>query len=154
MQDVTMLSTAHQAKVIFAIMTRHLKMDERDERGKLDEKAAHAITIIAWGYLESLDGYLTIVGSGMSDAWLARKCKRLHSNFEDDLVIAAAMRAKADDIVTSDERLRRHSPVATITPAQLVTLLDEFGGTAVAADGMDEADGPAAADAPARQGLR
>ena len=38
-------------------------------------------------------------------------------------VVAAARRAKADYLVTNDERLLRHSPVAALSPRDMLALL-------------------------------
>ena len=43
---------------------------------------------------------------------------------EDDLIIAAAERSRADFLVTFDERLTRHAPVAALAPADVLALLD------------------------------
>ena len=48
----------------------------------------------------------------------------LHADFEDDLVIAAALRAKADYLVTNDEGLLRHCPVAALDARDMVALLE------------------------------
>ncbi len=39
----------------------------------------------------------------------------LHDDYEDNLVVAAAQRSRADCLVTNDEKLLRHSPVATFS---------------------------------------
>ena len=39
----------------------------------------------------------------------------LHDDYEDNLVVAAAQRSRADCLVTNNEKLLRHSPVATLS---------------------------------------
>ncbi len=41
-----------------------------------------------------------------------------------NLIVAACMRMKADYLVTNDEKLLRHAPVAAVTPAKMVQLLN------------------------------
>lgn len=62
-----------------------------------------------------MDEIATAVGADSSDVWLVRKYQRIHADFEDCMVLAAAQRAKADYLVTSDEALLRHAPVAALS---------------------------------------
>ena len=48
----------------------------------------------------------------------------LHADFEDDLIIAAALRAEADYLVTNNEGLLRHCPVAALDARDMVALLE------------------------------
>lgn len=57
----------------------------------------------------------TPVPCDLSDIWMASKQRKLHSDYEDDLIIAAAMRAKADLLVTNDVKLCSHAPVAAMS---------------------------------------
>lgn len=43
---------------------------------------------------------------------------------EGDRVIAAALRSKADFLITRDEKLLRHSPVAALSPTDMVSYLE------------------------------
>ena len=63
------------------------------------------------------------------DRWLRRHTNgkhQIHRDFEDDLILAAMERSGADYLVTNDKRLRTHAPVAAITPADMLTLLESF----------------------------
>lgn len=68
----------------------------------------------------------TAVGCDQSDVWLARKRRRLHGDFEDNLVLSAADRAKADLFVTNDEQLLRHAPVAAMGVRDAVAYLQSL----------------------------
>jgi len=57
----------------------------------------------------------TVVGADYSDAYRALKQKAIHSDYEDDLVVAAALRSGADFLVTDDEKLRRDAPIMALT---------------------------------------
>lgn len=56
---------------------------------------------------------------------LARKYQRTHEDFEDCLVLAAAQRVKADFLVTSDEALLHHAPVAALSVDDFLALVGE-----------------------------
>lgn len=60
-----------------------------------------------------------------TNVWLARKYQRINEDFEDCLVLAAAQRAKADFLVTSDEALLRHAPVTALSVDDLLALVGE-----------------------------
>lgn len=60
-----------------------------------------------------------------TNVWFARKYKCVHEDFEDCLVLAAAQRAKADFLVTSDEALLRHAPVTALSVDDLLALVGE-----------------------------
>ena len=69
--------------------------------------------------------FATAVGADSSDVWLARKYQRIHADFEDCMVLAAAQRSKADFLVTSDEVLLRHAPVAALSVEDFLALVGE-----------------------------
>ena len=60
-----------------------------------------------------------------TNVWFARKYQRIHEDFEDCLVLAAAQRAKADLLVTNDEALLRHAPVVALSVNDFLTLVGE-----------------------------
>lgn len=125
-QNVTLLYTAAQAKDIFFLVGANLKALERATHGTVTQESAAAINEMCWRILDNLDEFATIVGSDASDAWIAKKYKNLHRDFEDNLVIAAVQRSHADMLITSDESLIKHAPVATVSPQSLTTILEAF----------------------------
>lgn len=56
--------------------------------------------------------------------WLASKQRSIHHDYEDNLVVAAALRSKVDILVTNDEKLRRHSAVAALSVEDACKLLE------------------------------
>lgn len=48
-----------------------------------------------------------------ADLSAAQRC--LHEDYEDNLVVAAAQRARAGCLVTNDQNLLKHSPVAVLS---------------------------------------
>lgn len=113
-KDVAILFAAHSSKDIFRLAELGAKQALRSAVGTLDHKAAAAARTFAWSYLDYMGDIATPVGCDASDVWMAKKQRSIHSEYEDDLVIAAAMRANASFIVTNDEKLLRHCPVAAL----------------------------------------
>lgn len=125
-QNVIMLYTTAQAKDIFFLAGTNLKALERAKSGSLSPTSVTAINAMCWGILDNMDEFAAIAGSDATDMWLAKKYRGLHSDFEDNLVLAAAERAHADLVVTNDEKLLMHAPVAAVTPRDLLVLLEAF----------------------------
>lgn len=94
--------------------------------GRLSEDAAYAAKVTAWACVDHMAALATAVPCDHTDVWLAGKQRRLHGDYEDDLVIAAAMRSGADLLVTYDEELRDHATVAAATPT--MTWLEALAG--------------------------
>ena len=59
----------------------------------------------AWGCIESIRELGTAVGVDTADLWLASKYRSIGSDFEDNVLLAAAKRSNADFIVTWDRVL-------------------------------------------------
>ena len=113
--DADLLYAAVTSKDVYYLIAAELKRQARAANaGALDESAARAAGEAAWACVEHLDEIATVVGCDLSDLWLARKQRILHADYEDDLVIAAALRANPTCLVTSDEALLRHAPVAAL----------------------------------------
>ena len=79
------------------------------------ERIALAAKETAWGVVNSIADYAEIVGGDGSDARIAALHKKVHDDFEDDLILAAAHRMGADLIVSEDIAFIKHSPIAAMT---------------------------------------
>ena len=95
----------------------------RAEYGQLTEARALAARSSAWACAEHLLELAVVVGSDHADARIAAKYRPVHGDLGDDLVIAAALRADADVLVTGDEGLRRHSPVLALSAREALAFL-------------------------------
>ncbi|MDO4848829.1 MAG: PIN domain-containing protein [Coriobacteriia bacterium] len=116
---------ATASKDLFYVVSRDFKMRYRSAHGgELSDSAAGAAKVTAWACVDHMAGLATAVPCDHTDVWLAGKQRKLHGDYEDDLVIAAAMRSGADLLVTYDEELRAHATVATATPAMAMTWLE------------------------------
>lgn len=123
-QGHTLLYAARAIVDVHYVITRTFKQMVREEREIVSEADALAIAEIAWGCVDNLCDVATAVGVDNSDVWLARKYRALHDDFEDNFVLAAAERANADFIVTSDRQLLCKATVAALSPKDMLALLN------------------------------
>lgn len=92
-----------------------------------DEVVAAAARTTAWELVNTMRDIAVAVGSDQADVWLACKSEHIHNDVEDNLVLAAMKRSKADYLVTSDKRLIAHAPlasVAAVTPEDMLRVLE------------------------------
>ena len=108
---------------VFYLCQADFKRAVREANGCVTESQALAAQASAWAIVEHLLELATVVGSDHGDAYIAAKHRVVHGDFEDDLVIAAALRSSADCLVTDDEQLRRHSPVLTLSVPEAIVYL-------------------------------
>lgn len=94
-----------------------------DSGGVLTDAEALAAQAVAWASVEHMHGLATAVGSDESDVWHACKTRSIHSDYEDNLILAAAQRAHADFLVTGDLRLLQHSLVAALNVEDMLAYL-------------------------------
>lgn len=126
-RDVDLLYAPTTAKDVFYLVPQILKRSALASGERLSQEDARALKSLAWGVVDNMAEVATAVGTDASDLWLARKYRRVHDDFEDDLVIAAAQRTEADLVLTSDTALLRHSPVACMTPEDFTELVGALG---------------------------
>ena len=119
----SLLFTIQTANDVFARVSINAKRWVREGKGEIDENYARAIKGLAWDCVASMRELGTAVGADDSDLWLAQKYRKLHDDFEDDLILAACTRVSADYLVTNDAKLLRHAPVAALTPSDVCVLL-------------------------------
>ncbi|HQE70750.1 MAG TPA: hypothetical protein PK071_06495 [Atopobiaceae bacterium] len=121
---IELVFTLEIARAVFRIVSFEAKNWVRHEKGELPESFARAIARHSWDFIENMQEHGTPVGSSPADLWLASKLQDDHAEIEDDLIVAACMRIKADYLVTNDEQLMRHAPVAAVTPQMMAKLIE------------------------------
>lgn len=124
-KGIDLLYAIGTAKDVYYLVGASLKRQARTAGEVLSDGQAGAISVYAAACVANMDEIATAVGADSSDVWLARKYQRIHADFEDCMVLAAARRAKADYLVTSDEALLRHAPVAALSVDDFLTLVGE-----------------------------
>lgn len=123
---VTLVYAVTSIKDVYYAVGRVLKAAIRQEGASVTDADLEAIDAIAWSCVENMEEIATAVGIDASDIWLAKKYRSIHRDFEDDVVIAAAKRAKVDFLVTNDLQLRRNAPVAAVSTTDALALLRSF----------------------------
>lgn len=116
--------TPEIARAVFRIVSCEAKSYFRQSMGSLGETYARATASNAWDAVASMQEIGTAIGSSMGDLWMAEKLRDEHAEIEDNLIVAACMRCNIDYLVTNDEKLRKHAPVATATPEMMLKLLE------------------------------
>lgn len=112
--DVSLLYPVHTLPDVFYFVFAHTKHEIRQALEGRDEYVAAAARTTAWESVNTMREIATAVGAGQSDVWLACKAEYLHNDVEDNLVLAAVRRAKADCLVTSDKGLLEHASLACV----------------------------------------
>lgn len=100
-----------------------LKAMVREGRGELFEADAAAIRRMAWDNVNEMQRIAAPVPVEVHDLALAARYRDVHNDLEDDLVIAAVLRAKARYLVTNDPQLIQRSPVTALTPHAMLLAL-------------------------------
>ena len=118
-KGIDLLYAVGMSKDVYYLVGASLKRQARTAGEVLSDGQAAAACVA------NMDEIATAVGADSSDVWLARKYQRIHADFEDCMVLAAARRAKADYLVTSDEALLRHAPVAALSVDDFLALVGE-----------------------------
>ena len=124
MANARMGIAAHSLKDVHYLIQRRIKLDDKRLGGIDPQRSAAAARVAAWAVVEHLLEVAEVVGSDYSDAFLATRHRHIHDGYEDDLIIAAALRMKADLLVTSYQDLIRHAPVAALTPQDATRWLE------------------------------
>lgn len=123
-RGVAIMYATTSIKDVFYLMGASLKQAARQERGVLSEGQARAIRATCWGIVEAMGELGTPVGADASDFWIARKFCTLHSDLEDNFVLAATQRVDVDVLVTNDEELIQHAPVCAMTARDACAYLE------------------------------
>lgn len=112
---------------VFALLVIELKRAARlsNPDRPVVERDVQAFRRIAWACVDNMREFAVSIGADEADVWLASKYRRLTWDLEDNMVLAAAERAKADYLVTNDKALIGKSTVAALTPDDMAVLLTE-----------------------------
>ena len=122
-RNAALLYPVHCLKDVFYLLSNTLKAKQREATGSVSAQSAQAINAVVWSCVDSLCDSATAVGADQSDVELARRYRSICPDLEDNFVMAAAERAQANFIVTSDKKLLRASTVPAYTPADAIAYL-------------------------------
>ena len=128
-RDLLVMVSNLSLKDVFYLVEKTIKAQARaDHGGMLSEADAAAARQIAWSCVKSVGEFAKVVGSTYAEYREACLLEPLHDDFEDDLVVSCAIHYGADVLVTSDERLITHAPVACLTPSDAVLAIEALQG--------------------------
>lgn len=119
----TLLYAVTTARDLFYLAGRELKRSLREQVGDLTEGDAAAIQRLSWSFVDNMRDMATAVGADEADLWRASKMRGVHGDLEDNLIRAAAERARADLIVTWDRGLLSKALMPTVTPPDALAWL-------------------------------
>lgn len=122
-REVDLLYSASSIKDVYYLLEEREKRRLRAGGKEITSASAAAINEYAWGCIRAMEEIATVVPVDQSDIWIATNYRSIHRDFEDDLLLAAVERSKADFLVTSDEALLRHAPVASVSPGDMLKLV-------------------------------
>ena len=122
-RQIALLYAASSVKDVYYLLEEREKRRVRASGAEVTATIAAAVNEYAWGCVLSMGEMATVVPVDQSDLWIATKFRTVHEDLEDDLVLAAMERSQADFLVTSDETLLRKSPVAALSPHDLLALM-------------------------------
>lgn len=121
--DIDMLYAATSSKDVYYLLCASLKHQARAVGESVTAERAQAISAYASACIDAMCALATAVGMDVSDVRVARVYQKLHADFEDTLIYAAAQRAHVDLLVSSDEDMVRHAPVPALRLEDALALL-------------------------------
>ena len=114
---ITLSYAPTTAKDVFFILPRRLRL--------MDANAHPATSYVpaAWACIDYMTEHAVCATLSLGECELARMMRTRFSDFEDNLIVAAANTAKVDYIVTSDRGMLERMPEACITPQRALELV-------------------------------
>ena len=121
--DIPLVVPPHCLGLVFFLVQKELKDINRQDGKMTDAEIGPSARAVAWAAVDFILETATVDPSDQMDALFASKNRSAHGDYEDNLVVACAQRTKARLLVTNDEKIIRHSPVATMTAEDAAALL-------------------------------
>lgn len=121
---ITLSYAATSIKDVFYCINSELKRLIRQQKGDVSESDAQACNETAWSCIQSMSALAVAATVAEPQVSLARHYRGFNQDFEDDLILAAMECSKADYLVTNDGLLQRKCPFPTLTPKDMLSLLN------------------------------
>lgn len=124
----TLLYGASKLETLFYVIRADAKRIILGQKDRLSEQDADFALQFAWGCVNNIYDIATAVGLDQGDLWLARKYRVYHPDLEDNVLLAAVERTRADYLVTWDEKLLRDAAalVRAVTPTTMRAVLQQL----------------------------
>lgn len=120
----TVYISALTLKDAYYLVSMQLKRMERKASGTLSEAMAQAANEVAWACIRELVENTLVLSTGRAESLQAFVLRSTHPDFEDNLIVATALSAGIDYLVSNDTELIRHSPIACLSSTDAVALLE------------------------------
>ena len=114
-QGVTLLTTSGILKDLCFLLELEQKRWLRAQGAEPSERQALVAREQAHACTQLVLDNSTLVCGTPNSARMALKLTSVHPDFEDNLIVAAALHARADMLVTNDAQLLRHSPAPALS---------------------------------------
>ena len=125
-KEISLLYALPSIKDVYYLIISNLKAQARNQGESITEENALAIEQYSWKCVENMMTLATAVPLDASDLMESRRLHQVHRDLEDNLVIAAALRANADYLVTNDMKIIKHALVPSLSPADMLHLLQSY----------------------------
>lgn len=122
-QDVDLYYSSHSIVDVFYLANNAQKDLLRQEVGTLTEGLALGANETAWGCIRSMYEIATPIPVSGPVLFTATKMKNVHTDFEDDVILAAAQLTKVDFLVTNDRKLIAKAMVPALSAADMLAHL-------------------------------
>ena len=117
------LYPAHALSDVAYIIASVLKREHRTQGLEVTPERARAVNELAWACVDNMTQLAAIAPLDSVDVRVGFAHRALHDDLEDDLAIAAGLRAEVDYLVTNDAAFALNSPLPTLSCANMLALL-------------------------------
>lgn len=125
-EDIVLYVSPLSLKDLAYQIANLMKLDARRAGREITPDIAAAARETAWGCVRNVLEKALVAPTGAAEVLGAFTYKRMHDDFEDDLVLAALDAADVHLLMTHDAKLARHIGESCITAEEGLQLLDEL----------------------------
>ena len=127
-EDIALYVPSLSLKDLAYQLASLMKLDARRAGKDITPDIAAAAREVSWGCVRNVLEKALVAPIGHAEVLGAFTYKRVHDDFEDDLVLAALDAVGANFLMTHDDALRRHAGNFCITSEEGLELLTELDG--------------------------
>lgn len=122
-EHVALYVASLSLKDISYLLASDMKAGARQAGRAITPEVATAARQTAWACTRHVIDHSLVVPVGYDEVLQAFTLRGVHDDFEDDLVLGAAMRAQVDYVVTHDAALAKHAPVPCLDAKEVLGLI-------------------------------
>ena len=122
-EDVALYVASLSLKDVAYLLASQMKLDVRRSGKEVTPNVAAAAREVAWACVRSVLDKAIVVPIGSREVLSAFACRRLHDDFEGDLMLGALDAVDDAVLMTHDAALSRHAGRSCVTAAEALALL-------------------------------